>query len=103
MYSSNGFSGGIAASLLKSEETGTLRQRIFTVLIFLDNRNLCRYYSRGLNPSPDLGFFRRQAEESGFDEPSYLDAVAMVPVVTEEKVRLVMGFLCRLAHRIRVG
>jgi PAS domain S-box-containing protein len=53
---------------------------------------------------PDMELFRRQAEESGFDEKPYLDAVSRVPVVTEERVRLVMGFLCRLAQMIgRMG
>lgn len=71
------------------------------VPVRIDGEQVARLYSgQFLFEPPDLGFFRRQAEESGFDEPSYLDAVAMVPVVTEEKVRLVMGFLCRLAETI---
>jgi len=71
------------------------------VPIVVDNEQVGRLYSgQFLFAPPDMEFFRRQAAESGFDESTYLDAVSRVPVVTEERVRMVMGFLSRLAEMI---
>ncbi len=62
------------------------------------------YSGQFLFAPPDTDFFRRQGAEFGFDEASYLEALARVPVVSEERVRLVMEFLCRLAEMIgRMG
>jgi PAS domain S-box-containing protein len=62
------------------------------------------YSGQFLFEPPDMDFFRRQAALYGFDEPSYLEAVEKVPVVTEEQVRCVMKFLCLLAGMIgRMG
>jgi len=71
------------------------------VPIVVDNEQVGRLYSgQFLFAPPDMEFFRRQAAESGFDESTYLDAVSKVPVVSEERVRQVMGFLSRLAEMI---
>jgi PAS domain S-box-containing protein len=62
------------------------------------------YSGQFLFEPPDMDFFRRQAVLYGFDESSYLEAVEKVPVVTEEQVRCVMNFLCRLAGMVgRMG
>jgi len=42
---------------------------------------------------PDRLFFKKQAEEYGFDEKEYLEALAKVPVVCEERVKTAMDFL----------
>ncbi|MDM8566735.1 PocR ligand-binding domain-containing protein [Candidatus Halobeggiatoa sp. HSG11] len=47
---------------------------------------------------PDLDFFRKQAAEFGFDEKSYLEAVARVPIASEKQVRFIMNFLVRLTE-----
>ncbi len=75
------------------------------VPIVVDGTHVGRLYSgQFLFAPPDLAFYRRQAAENGFDEASYLDAVSRVPVVSEERVRQVLGFLCRLAEIIvRMG
>ncbi len=71
------------------------------VPIVIEGEQVGRLYSgQFLFEPPDRDFFRRQAEEFGFDELAYLGALRKVPVVTEERVRLVMGFLCRLAEMI---
>jgi PAS domain S-box-containing protein len=71
------------------------------VPIAIDGKQVGRLYSgQLLLEPPDMDFFRAQAAECGFDESSYLAAVRKVPVVTEEQVRLVVGFLCRLATMI---
>jgi PAS domain S-box-containing protein len=75
------------------------------VPIIIDGIQIGRLYTgQFLFAPPDMGFFKRQAEEYGFDEASYLDAVRKVPIVTEERVRQVMVFLSRLAEIIvRMG
>ncbi len=42
--------------------------------------------------SPDLAFFRAQAEECGFDAEAYLAALARVPVFSRAKVRAIMDY-----------
>jgi PAS domain S-box-containing protein len=75
------------------------------VPIKIDGTQMGNLYSgQFLFDPPDLDFFRRQAANFGFDEASYLDAVNRIPIVTEERARNVMGFLCRLAEMIgRLG
>jgi PAS domain S-box-containing protein len=46
---------------------------------------------------PDLERFRRQAAEFGLDETEYLEALADIPVVSEEKLRRVTEFLGGMA------
>jgi signal transduction histidine kinase len=47
---------------------------------------------------PDIEFFRRQAHTYSFDEEAYLQALARVPVITEEKLDVIMKFLVQLAQ-----
>lgn len=42
---------------------------------------------------PDLNFFKNQAKKYGFDEKEYLKAVAVVPVLTKEKVSQYLDFI----------
>ncbi|MHC1780178.1 MAG: PAS domain S-box protein [Bacteroidales bacterium] len=42
---------------------------------------------------PDYEFFRKQAKQYGFDEKEYLDALAKIPVETEENALIAMEFL----------
>ena len=49
---------------------------------------------------PDTDYFRRQAQEFGFDERDYLEALAETPIFTEQQVRAMMDFLGRLAQMI---
>ncbi|PKO99850.1 MAG: hypothetical protein CVU13_04805 [Bacteroidetes bacterium HGW-Bacteroidetes-8] len=42
---------------------------------------------------PDYEFFRKQAREYGFDEKSYLEALAKIPVESKEKVLIIVEFL----------
>ncbi|MDD2900448.1 MAG: PAS domain-containing protein, partial [Desulfuromonadaceae bacterium] len=50
--------------------------------------------------NPDIERFRRQAREHGFDEQSYLAALAEIPVVDEEQMKCVTRFLGSLAAMI---
>jgi len=47
---------------------------------------------------PDVGYFRAQAREFGFDEESYLEALSRVPVFTREQIRNIMDFYRNLVH-----
>jgi len=42
---------------------------------------------------PDYEFFRKQAKKYGFDEKSYLEALAKIPVETKEKALVIVEFL----------
>ncbi|WP_374480223.1 PAS domain S-box protein [Zoogloea sp.] len=46
---------------------------------------------------PDLPYFIRQAQEFGFEEAAYLDALKRAPVFSREKVQSIMAFLTDLA------
>lgn len=47
---------------------------------------------------PDLEFFRKQAQEFGFDETGYLEAVGKVPVISRERVEAITHFYANIAH-----
>ena len=49
---------------------------------------------------PDMKYFRRQAKEFGFDEESYLDAVAKVKIIPEDRMPAIMAFLGGLASML---
>ena len=49
---------------------------------------------------PDYAFFRKQAEEFGFDQEAYLKAVSEVPVKSEEQVKQAMNFLLQMTEII---
>jgi len=42
---------------------------------------------------PDLDFFRRQARELGYDEEDYVASIKEVPIMSEEKLPSILGFL----------
>ena len=46
---------------------------------------------------PDLEFFRAQAEEFGFDESAYLNALSEVPIVAQETLPSILAFLTSFA------
>ncbi len=49
---------------------------------------------------PDVKFFRKQAKNFGFDEIAYLEALAKVPVVSEDEVEERMKFLVDIIQMI---
>ena len=50
-----------------------------------------------LTEVPDLEFFRGQAQQFGFDENSYLDAIVKVPVLPQERVESITRLYAQLA------
>ena len=53
-----------------------------------------------LNEPPEIDFFHRQADELGFDKPSYLEALQRVPIVSTQRIEAVMAFLVDLAQML---
>ena len=49
---------------------------------------------------PDHSFFQKQATTYGFNETVYLKALGDVPVISEEKVKIVMEFLLNMTQLI---
>ena len=50
-----------------------------------------------LTEKPDMDFFRRQAQQFGFDETRYLDAIACVPVLDQQRVESITRLYAQLA------
>jgi PAS domain S-box-containing protein len=49
---------------------------------------------------PDISFFKKQANQFGFDEEKYLNALKKIPIFSEEKVKTVMDFLLNMTQMI---
>ena len=49
---------------------------------------------------PDQEFFRHQAANYGFEETSYLDALASVPIVSKKKLPAILDFITSLAEMV---
>lgn len=50
--------------------------------------------------SPDIDEFSKQADDAGFDKLRYLDAIAKVPVYSEQEIREKISFLVEMAQMI---
>ncbi|QPK65194.1 diguanylate cyclase [Methylomonas sp. LL1] len=69
--------------------------------IVIEGRQLATlYFGQLLHEPPDMEFFRRQAQECGFDEESYLTAIRKVPVVPRERIEPIMAFYVQLARML---
>lgn len=49
---------------------------------------------------PDLEYFRNQAKDFGFNEIEYITAIKEVPIIPEEQLKSVIGFLSQFAEVI---
>jgi diguanylate cyclase (GGDEF)-like protein/PAS domain S-box-containing protein len=58
------------------------------------------YFGQILHEPPDMAFFRRQAQECGFDEEAYLEAIRKVPVIPRERIEPIMAFFSQLAQML---
>lgn len=64
------------------------------VPIVIDGNHIANLFSgQFLFEEADVEFFKKQAHRVGFNENSYLQALSKVPIVSEEKVKIVMDFL----------
>lgn len=58
------------------------------------------YFGQLLHDAPDMVFFRLQAQEYGFDEEAYLDAIRQIPVIPKERVQPIMAFYVQMAQML---
>jgi PAS domain S-box-containing protein len=50
--------------------------------------------------APDKSFFMKQSQKYGFDEAVYMKALDEVPIIAEEKVKIVLNFLLEMTNLI---
>jgi len=66
--------------------------------ILVDGKHVANVFTgQFLTEPPDLNFFRRQAQQFGFDEATYLDAIAKIPVLSPERVEALTRLYAQLA------
>lgn len=58
------------------------------------------YFGQLFHEPPDMEYFRRQAQECGFDEASYLEAIRKVPIIPRERIDSIMTFYVQLAQML---
>ncbi|TCO78658.1 PocR ligand-binding domain-containing protein [Marinisporobacter balticus] len=49
---------------------------------------------------PDLKYFRKQAEEFGFDVDAYLKALSLVPIISKEQLKSYMAYYLQIADML---
>ncbi|MCE5328643.1 MAG: response regulator [Planctomycetaceae bacterium] len=69
--------------------------------ILIDGRHVANaFVGQFLLKRPDRRFFRRQAHRNGFDEEDYLKALAEVPIIPEQRLEPILGFLTSFAEMV---
>jgi diguanylate cyclase (GGDEF)-like protein/PAS domain S-box-containing protein len=58
------------------------------------------YFGQILHEPPDMDFFRCQAQEYGFNEEAYLEAIRKVPIIPRERIEPIMAFFSQLAQML---
>lgn len=75
--------------------------REYAVPIVVDDQHLATLIvGQLLNDPPEEERFRRQAQEFGFDEAAYLQALQEIPVIPQEKAELIMKYYVQLSRII---
>ncbi|MFH2061196.1 MAG: PocR ligand-binding domain-containing protein [Pseudomonadota bacterium] len=65
--------------------------------IIIENIHLGNIYTgQFLLEEPNMDFFAKQADEFGFDKTQYLDALANVPVISENQIKKAMEYFTNL-------
>ena len=65
--------------------------------IIIENLHLGNLYTgQFLLEEPDIDFFAKQADEFGFDKAQYLDALANVPIISENQIKKTMEYFINL-------
>jgi diguanylate cyclase (GGDEF)-like protein len=69
--------------------------------IIIDGNHLANVFvGQFLTKDPNKNDFVIQAKELGFNESAYLDALAQVPIVSEDKLSVLLGFLTGFANLV---
>lgn len=67
--------------------------------IIIEGQHLATiFHGQFMHEPPDEDFFRRQAQEYGFDEAAYLEALHRVPIISEDKIESIMLFYSQLGQ-----
>jgi len=95
----------LAGSLSKGDKYNVYRCRNGLVdvatPVIVNGRHMANFFTgQFFIEKPDVDYFIKQAEEAGFDEDSYLKAIADVPVYDEATIKSHMAFLVRIAEMI---
>jgi signal transduction histidine kinase len=70
----------------------------YAARVMIENRHLATIFvGQIFHQPPDMAYFRRQAQEFGFDEADYLETVRRVPIVPVERMETIMAFQVELA------
>jgi len=71
----------------------------FGTPIIVEGQHLASIFlGQFLHKPPDEEIFRRQAQEYGFDEEVYMEALRKVPIIPEEQIESIMGFYSQLGQ-----
>ncbi|MEN6459924.1 MAG: PocR ligand-binding domain-containing protein [Syntrophomonas sp.] len=71
----------------------------FGTPIIVEGQHLASIFlGQFLHEPPDEDYFRRQAQEYGFDEAAYMEALRRVPIIPEEQVNSIMRFYSQLGQ-----
>ncbi len=69
--------------------------------IIIDGKHLANtFIGQFFTAPPEEEFFRRQAREVGFDPEEYLAAISQVPVVDEDRLPNILGFLVGMSRMV---
>jgi len=71
--------------------------------IVIEGRHLATIFTgQFFHEPPDEEFFRQQAQEYGFDEEVYLEALRKVPIIPKDKIEYVMGYFSNLGQFLAI-
>jgi two-component system sensor histidine kinase/response regulator len=69
--------------------------------IIVDGKHIANtFVGQFFTEPPDMDYFRRQAEECGFDQDKYREAIWAVPIVAEDKLESILGFLVGISQMV---
>ena len=67
--------------------------------IIIEGRHVANFFvGQFLTEAPDRNYFKRQARKFGFDMVDYLSALDEVPIISQEKLLAILGFLTGFAN-----
>lgn len=69
-----------------------------TPIIIEDQHLATIFLGQFFHEPPDQDFFLRQAQENGFDETAYLQALKKVPILSKKRIELIMLFYSHLGQ-----
>lgn len=71
-----------------------------TPIVIEGERLATLFLGQVLNESPDMNFFRNRSEEFQYDQARYMEAIAEVPIVENERMEALMACLVVMAQML---